>query len=458
MKEIILLNERYGTVEIDNSGIITGCNKNGLALLSNPGKNNSGDLKGLNISGFTRGCEGLAFSFEDPRLIFSLIKGIKLIDSIYYKNQKTSIIRFLPENEGTAPFFNILKFFSILYMELDEDLNILLMSDFLCRLTGIDKSELYGSNISNFTDKSSTGKISSAAGLSSRNINDCTKINEIQFSFKGLIRNFDMEITASDDAGGFTPSVFCYLLDSSFEKKCKTLTRSIRRMSAVANFAGGIAHDYNNALTAVLGNISLAKMDAEKDSELEELLCDAESAGLKIKTLTERLGMFARGMKPAKDKTDIKKLIESALPDLFSGYKGQHIIEIQENMTNPEIDQELISEAFRHVIENAVDVSDKPGGEILIKADEIEISQESVFRETSLVSGKYIVISVRDNGPGVDPLSTREIFDPYVTTKDGREGLGLALAYTIIKRHRGFISVDTPENGGADFKIYIPLF
>ena len=84
--------------------------------------------------------------------------------------------------------------------------------------------------------------------------------------------------------------------------------RTIRRMSAVANFAGGIAHDYNNALTAVLGNISLAKMDAEKNSELEELLRDAESAGFKIKLLTERLAMFSRGMKPAKDKTDIKKL------------------------------------------------------------------------------------------------------------------------------------------------------
>lgn len=229
-------------------------------------------------------------------------------------------------------------------------------------------------------------------------------------------------------------------------------------MSAVANFAGGIAHDYNNALTAVLGNISLAKMDAEKNSELEELLRDAESAGLKIKILTERLGMFARGMKPAKDKTDIKKLVEGIFPDLFLNYKGRYKINIQDKMTQPEIDQELISEAVRHVIENAIDAADKTDGEISIDAKEADVDQESVFREISLVAGRYIIISVTDNGEGLESYAAGDIFDPYVTTKNGREGLGLALAYTILKRHRGFISVDIPEGGGAVFKIYIPLF
>ena len=131
---------------------------------------------------------------------------------------------------------------------------------------------------------------------------------------------------------------------------------------------------------------------------------------------------------------------------------------IQENMKHPEIDYELISEAFRHVIENAVDAADRPDGEIIITAEEVDVKEEIVFREISLVSGRYITISVRDNGSGLDYLDKRDIFDPYITSKQDREGLGLAIAYTILKRHRGFISVDTPETGGADFKIYIPLF
>ncbi len=459
MREKVLLNERYGTVEVDSSGIITGYNNKGQAALSVFYKKQSSDnLKGLNIAELS-GTDGVVVYNSDlPCEIISSLSGIIVIDYIVYKDTGNVIIRFAPINEVFVPFFKMIKTSSLLYMELDKDLNILFMSDMFVAITGINTSDMYGSGISSFTDKSSTVKIGSAAELCNKNVNDSTKINDIQFSFKGIVRIFDMELSTATKDQGSVPSIFCYLIDRFYEKKCKTMVRTIRRMSAVANFAGGIAHDYNNALTAVLGNISLAKMDAEKDSELEELLDDAESAGLKIKTLTERLGMFARGMKPAKDETDIKKLLENILPEVLAGYKGQCVINIKENMTHPEIDQELVSEAVKHVIENAVDAVDRPDGEITIEAGETEVNQESVFRETSLVSGKYIVISVKDNGTGVDKLSVKDIFDPYVTTKNGREGLGLALAYTILKRHRGFISVDTAPGGGADFRIYIPLF
>lgn len=459
MNEKFLLNGRYSAVVLDKTGIITGYNKKGLTMLCGNGERDTyNNLENVNIAEFAEPAGGFLYNPADPEFIFSGIPGLKLIDSIINEKSESAVVRFSPENTMIAPFFDFIKFSSSLFLELDSDLNIVLASESFFKSTGYRKSEVYGSGISIFTEKNSFTKISSAVELCRKDVLDCIKIDEIQLSFSSINRVLDFEIYPVNDTESGFAGVFIHLIDSSFEKKCKQMDRTIRRMSAVANFAGGIAHDYNNALTAVLGNISLAKMDAAKNSELEELLKDAESAGLKIKTLTERLGMFSRGMKPLKVKTDIKVLIENLVSEVFSGFKGRCITDIQKNMSFPEVDPELISEAIRHVFENALDAADQPSGEVAIRTAEVEISTESVFRETSLVSGRYIEISVQDNGPGFDMHSSSEIFDPYITTKPGREGLGLALAYTILKRHRGFISADASDNGGAEFRIYIPLF
>ena len=459
MREKLLQNERYGAIEIDKNGVLTGVNNHAHNLLSELPINNTGSsLKGENISKFAEAGGTFTYDHTAPEKIISSIDGIKPVDNIFYTETESVIIRFVKNDEVFTPFFDMMKSGSSLYLELDTDLNIILASDSFCKAAGLSKSEIFGKNISVITDSNGIGKISSAGDIFRNNIIDNLKIDEIQFSLHGASCSYDMEVSPINDRRGMYTGIFCHFADNFYEKKCRKMGLSLRRMSAIANFAGGIAHDYNNALTAVLGNISLAKMDAEKNSELEELLRDAESAGIKIKILTERLAMFARGMKPAKEKTDLKKAIENIIPEIFALYKGRYKLNLQSNMVQPEIDQEMICEAIRHVIENALDASDRPDGEIIIEAKEEEINKELIFRETSLVSGKYITITVTDNGPGLDQSAYGDIFDPYVTTKSGREGLGLALTYTILKRHRGFISVESPEQGGAYFKIYIPIF
>ncbi len=459
MREKILLNERFGVVEISKTGIITGHNRYAVSALSPVNRiNKTGDIRGLNIEVFTHDDSKKSFDLEIPaRFIFS-VKGIKHIDTIYYKETESAIVRFVQNNEALSPFFNVIQLSSTLYIELDTDLNIIFATDWFWQISGVEKSLFCGEGISVFTDKKNTGKINSTLEIFNKNIVSLITLEDIQFTFNGTARLYDLEITPVNDVKGSFAGIICHLIDRSYIRKCREMSRSMRRMSAVANFAGGIAHDYNNALTAVLGNLSLAKMDVEKGSELEELLNDAESAGLRIKILTERLGLFSRGMKPVKTKTDIKKLIENITPEIFSDYKGHYKITVQDNLNLPEIDRELISEALSHIIENAIDAVEGTDGNIIIEAEEIQVQKESVFREITLVSGRYVLISVKDNGSGIDPYSYNEIFDPYVTTKIGREGLGLALAYTIIKRHRGFISVEPSENGGSVFSIFLPLF
>ena len=458
MREKVLLNERYCAVEIDKDGKISGYNKNAQTVFSDLlNLKKTEDLKGASIFKFSGLPETNPYDSTVPEKIISSMDNLTLVDSVFYKKTGSVIVRFVRDNQVFSSFFNLVKISSSLYLELDSEFNIIFGSELFLETAGAEKSETYGASISVFTDKKNRAKISSAADLCKKN-SGCVKTGEIQFNFNGVIFSYDLEVSAVNDRNGVFSGIICHCSDRSIEKKCKMMSRTIRRMSAVANFAGGIAHDYNNALTAVLGNISLAKMDAGKNSELEELLQDAESAAMKIKNLTERLGMFARGMKPSREKTDIKKLIENSIPEMLCRYKGHLTVSIQDNMTCPEIDPVLISEAIGHVVENAVDAVDNPDGRIDVEVEEAEINKQLIFRETSLVSGRYIIISVKDNGSGFEPLTSSEIFDPYVTAKDGREGLGLALAYTILKRHRGFISVENPEGGGTLFKIYLPLF
>jgi len=459
LRNKLLFSERYGAIEIDTAGKITDHNKTAFNILSGVSDIESPErLKGANITEFSNTGKTLSCELSDIEKIISSISGVELFDIIFYKKTDSFIFRFIKSTGALEPFLGIIKFSSLSFFELDYDLNIIFASDSFCTLTRCEKSELYGSHISMFTDSQGIGVLNTADGLFKDKNNDFIKFENISLIFKDYIKKYDIELFPVFNQEGVLSGSIGYLSENSAEKKFNANNIYIRRISALANFAGGIAHDYNNALTAVLGNISLAKMDAEKNSELMELLCDAENAGLKIKRLTERLGMFARGMKPSKYETDIKLLIDNIIPELFLGYKGRYIVNYQDNMRYPEVDKESISDAIKYVIENAVEAADKPDGEITIDVREIEINNEQLFREISLVSGMYIIISVKDNGPGLDPFAFGDIFDPYVTTKPGREGLGLALTYTILKRHRGFISTDTIESGGSKFDIYIPLF
>ncbi len=459
MRDTVLFNERYCTVEIDRDGIISGYNNNARSVISDLFKlQKSEDLNGLSICKFSDSFDSGKYDSSVPEKIISCIDELTLIDTIHYDKTGSVIVRFVRDNDEFSSYFNFIKFSSSLFLELDKEQNIIFASELFLKTASAGKSEIYGENISALTDKQGSTKIGSAVALCRENISGFTKIDQLQMKFGGSVRCYDIEASAVKDGNGAFSGLLCCCSDTSFEKRCGVMNRSIRKMSAIANFAGGIAHDYNNALTAVLGNISLAKMDAGKNSELEELLRDAESAGMKIKTLTERLGMFARGMKPAKEKTDIGSLVQNSLPEMFCGYKGRYTVSFQENMTSPEIDPVLVREAICHVIENAVDAVDNTDGKIEISVEEGEINKQAVFRETSLVAGRYIIISVKDNGAGIESSHGGEIFDPYISTKAGRDGLGLALAYTILKRHRGFISAENAGDGGALFKIYLPLF
>lgn len=245
---------------------------------------------------------------------------------------------------------------------------------------------------------------------------------------------------------------------ASSERDIADLYRQNKKLTAIAIFAGGIAHDYNNALTAVLGNISLAKFEAEQNRELLDLLNDAEKASMKIKILTERLSAYSRGIKPARTRVRLASLVEEICAQKRRDFAGSIIVAGGDSRVEIEGDSQLLYMTFECVIENAIEAVDPWKGKINLGISEVDVVLDEVFREMTLVPGRYIKLAVSDDGSGIAADKVTDIFNPYFTTKDGHDGIGLALAYSILKRHRGFVSVNSVPGQGSTFLLYIPLF
>jgi signal transduction histidine kinase len=229
-----------------------------------------------------------------------------------------------------------------------------------------------------------------------------------------------------------------------------------QKIESIGILAGGIAHDFNNLLTVILGNISLAHMDINPDAKTYKMLADAEEASLRAKDLANQLITFSRGGMPVKDKVSPDKLIKDSADSTLRGSKVTCELSITEDLWPVEIDVGLMRQAINNLLQNAEEAM-SGRGIIKIRAENITVKEEDGF---CLGEGRYIKISVEDQGKGIPEGNLQKIFDPYFTTKEmGSQkgmGLGLAVCYSIIKNHKGFIGVESQVGIGTTFYIYLP--
>lgn len=227
-----------------------------------------------------------------------------------------------------------------------------------------------------------------------------------------------------------------------------------QKLESVGILAGGIAHDFNNILTGILGYISMAIETTREDGNeyLIEILKKAENATLRAKTLTKQLLTFSRGGVPIRKECNISGLIHDSADFALSGSKVGANIVIPKNLWFTEIDADQITLTLSNIIINAKQFMPS-GGEIEIVARNVFAEDVEILQDRS---GKFVEIKIIDHGPGIKKEIIEKIFFPYFTTKENGDGLGLAIAYSIIDKHDGIISVDSEYGHGATFKIYLP--
>ena len=253
------------------------------------------------------------------------------------------------------------------------------------------------------------------------------------------------------DGQGKVIQVAVFAVDVTDRQKLHEERLKVEKLESLGILAGGLAHDFNNILTTIMGNISFAKMDMDRGCETYEALRDAENASYRAKNLTQQLLTFARGGAPVKETASLSEVIRESGNFVLKGSNVRCDFTIPENIWPAEIDVGQISQVTQNLIINA-DQAMPDGGVIKIEVENRVIGAKDAL---PLPSGKYIQVTIRDQGMGIPEKHLPKIFDPYFSTKDKGSGLGLATALSIIRKHGGHITVDSELGAGTVFYIYL---
>ncbi|MCK5783843.1 MAG: cache domain-containing protein, partial [Desulfobacterales bacterium] len=240
--------------------------------------------------------------------------------------------------------------------------------------------------------------------------------------------------------------------DITERKKAEEELQKMEKLKSVGILAGGIAHDFNNILMGLYGNISLAKEEIPKDHPAFKSLEDAENSMNRAIRLTKQLLTFARGGTPVRENVRIDELVKEVTRFDLSGSNIKPIFEQVEGLWLADVDKGQIQQVFSNLIINAGQAM-PDGGHLYITLANTELSENGV---PNLDQGKYIKVTVADEGIGIDQKCLDRIFDPYFSTKQTGSGLGLATAYSIITKHGGSINVDSQLGKGTLFTLYLP--
>jgi PAS domain S-box-containing protein len=242
--------------------------------------------------------------------------------------------------------------------------------------------------------------------------------------------------------------------DTTEERKHFRELLRANKLESLGILAGGIAHDFNNILQAILGSISLARLELPVNSDASNILFSAEKASVRAKALTNQLLAFAKGGIPVKKPLSLDGIIKDTVSFALVGSKNRYRFDISKDIWMIEGDEGMISQAINNIVINADQAMAMPnGGTITIRANNFESSHEQSY---SQLEGNYVKIDIIDEGGGIPSSILPNIFDPYFTTKPDGNGLGLSMAHTIVKNHGGIIDVETNIGKGSVFTIFLP--
>jgi PAS domain S-box-containing protein len=223
------------------------------------------------------------------------------------------------------------------------------------------------------------------------------------------------------------------------------------KLESLGLLAGGIAHDFNNVLTAVVGNLFLLKAGLNPE-DAGKAITEAEQACLRAKGLTQQLLTFSRGGAPMKRVMAIDNLVRDTATFAARGSAVALDIALPHDMWSVDIDEGQISQVLNNLLINAKQAM-PDGGTIRVRGENLHVDSDSGL---PVRAGDYVRLVVSDQGVGISAADIGKIFDPFFSTKAQGSGLGLATSYWILKRHQGYITVESLPGLGTTFSVYLP--
>lgn len=334
----------------------------------------------------------------------------------------------------------------------DSDTRYVNANESVCRMLGYDRNELIGLHATDiFVPKEIPHLGETLSGLNS----DLEYYQEWQFRRKdGSI--FPGEVTANRMPDGNTLTV---IRDITERKQLEDQLLQAQKMEAIGVLAGGVAHDFNNILTAISGYCDLALESTSGSHPIQNYLTEIKDAGNRAAALTGQLLAFSRRrvVSPTVHNlnasvTDTERMLRRIVKENI-----EFQIDLDPDLGNIRADSGQIAQVIVNLVVNAGDAMPN-GGKLTIETKNVYLPEDLSDEQIGVIPGPYVALIVSDTGIGMDAQTQRRLFEPFYTTKEvGRgTGLGLSTVYGIVKQFGGDIAVHSSPGNGTTFKIYFP--
>jgi len=242
--------------------------------------------------------------------------------------------------------------------------------------------------------------------------------------------------------------------------KLESQLRQSHKMEAIGTLAGGIAHDFNNILAAILGYADMAMDDTPAHSPAKYQIEQVLKAGNRAKELVKHILSFSRKETHERVPVQTHLIVKEALKLLRASIPTT--VEIKQNIDSSSgdilADPTQIHQVIMNICTNAAQAMEEDGGLLEVDLFSVELKAEDLANQPNLKLGRYVKLTVKDYGIGIDKQNLDKIFDPYFTTKDvGKgSGMGLAVVIGIVRSHDGMITVESTRGKGTTFNLYFP--
>ncbi len=247
------------------------------------------------------------------------------------------------------------------------------------------------------------------------------------------------------------------------QEKVRTLEEQLAhtaKLEAIGRLAGGIAHDFNNILQVIIGHGEMASTELDVDSpHIRSRISEILKAAHKAARVVHQLLAFARKGVSNPIIINLNNVIRESV-SMFRRFMGEQIelrCRLDPELWDVFMDPVQLEQVLVNLIINSRDAIEETG-EIVIETSNVDISQERIMRATSIVPGRYVKLSVIDDGCGMTEETLERIFEPFFTTKDAGKGtgLGMSMVYGIVKQHNGVIDISSEVGKGTRVDIYFP--
>ena len=256
-----------------------------------------------------------------------------------------------------------------------------------------------------------------------------------------------------------TGDQFVIYEDITEMKRLEAQLLQAQKMEAIGTLSGGVAHDFNNILTAILGYTDLAMMKVDETDPLYRDLKQIDLSATRAASLTRQLLLFSRRQPIQFTSFNLNTMVDNLLKMLHR-LIGEDITintDLNPELWTVQADAGNIEQVIMNLTVNARDAM-PGGGTLTIKTENMHVDEDYCKTYTYAHQGRFVCISVQDTGVGMDKETINSIFEPFFTTKGPGKGtgMGLSVVYGIVKQHEGWVNVYSEPGQGSILKIYLP--